>query len=31
MDQAHAVMAAAPARLRDTLLALFEALLERKK
>jgi geranylgeranyl pyrophosphate synthase len=31
MDQAHAVMSAAPARLRDTLLALFEALLDRKK
>jgi geranylgeranyl pyrophosphate synthase len=31
MDQAHAAMSDAPARLRDTLLALFEALLERKK
>jgi geranylgeranyl pyrophosphate synthase len=31
MDQAHAVMSDAPARLRDTLLPLFEALLDRKK
>jgi len=31
MDQAHAAMSAAPARLRDTLLTLFEALLDRKK
>jgi len=31
MDQAHAAMANAPARLRDTLLTLFEALLDRKK
>jgi hypothetical protein len=27
----HAAMSAAPARLRDTLLALFEVLLDRKK
>ena len=31
MGQAHAAMSDAPVRLRDTLLALFEALLERKK
>ena len=31
MDQAHAAMSDAPARLRDTLLTLFEALLDRKK
>jgi len=31
MDQAHAAVSAAPAPFRETLLALFEALLDRKK